>query len=321
MAKNNEKSQKMFEIQTKDCNFVVDLETPLEDSVRTAFLKSINKCTWNWAKTMRGVPHEYIVRGKCAMSESEFKAIFDAQREKGHYENWGKYHFPYLYLDGYKYWTMGSPWEETIILNRQKIFNEYDLIAEQYDSLRSSDECMLQNAQIGYILSQIVGSVYEIGVGTGLSLSIADWSKNRYYGIDPSRQMLVKFREKFPKVRGVKRTSFEEVIDDYKAYENVVALFGSASYIMPQYLQELGKIHRGLFLMFYKHDVVPQIYVEAGKSMHQFNYMPGTIKNMFPDCAFINYDDYYIVTTLQIDWNEAMKANPKPKPPKQATLF
>ena len=34
---------------------------------------------------------------------------------------WGKYNFPYLIIDGWKYWTMGAPIEETIIINRAEI--------------------------------------------------------------------------------------------------------------------------------------------------------------------------------------------------------
>jgi hypothetical protein len=43
------------------------------------------------------------------------------QREHGVEEQWGKYNFPYLYIDDYKYWTMGAPIEETIIINRARI--------------------------------------------------------------------------------------------------------------------------------------------------------------------------------------------------------
>ena len=63
---------------------------------------------WTWAKTMPGIPHEYIVRDKCLMGEENFLMIVLAQRDLGTNEIWGKYHFPYLYVDGYKYWTMGD---------------------------------------------------------------------------------------------------------------------------------------------------------------------------------------------------------------------
>jgi hypothetical protein len=43
------------------------------------------------------------------------------QRRFGVKEHWGKYFNPYLYIDDYKYWTMGAPVEETIIMNRAKV--------------------------------------------------------------------------------------------------------------------------------------------------------------------------------------------------------
>ena len=50
--------------------------------------------------------------------------FIDMQRRFGVYEHWEKYYHPYLYIDGYKYWTMGAPVEETIVMNRAKV-NKY----------------------------------------------------------------------------------------------------------------------------------------------------------------------------------------------------
>ena len=70
---------------------------------------------------MPWAPHEYIVRGKCPLTEEEFVYFVNMQREHGVKEHWGKYFHPYLYIDDYKYWTMGAPIEETIIMNRAKV--------------------------------------------------------------------------------------------------------------------------------------------------------------------------------------------------------
>ena len=64
---------------------------------------------------------EYIVRGKCPLTEEEFLYFIDMQRGFGVHEHWGKYYLPYLYIDDYKYWTMGAPVEETIVMNRAKV--------------------------------------------------------------------------------------------------------------------------------------------------------------------------------------------------------
>lgn len=81
----------------------------------------ITRCDWTFAKTMPQYPHEYIVRGKCPLSNEEFEYFVWAQRTLGIYETWGAYRQPYLYIDGYKYWTMGAAVEETIIINRAKV--------------------------------------------------------------------------------------------------------------------------------------------------------------------------------------------------------
>ena len=81
----------------------------------------IARCEWTFAKTMPWCPHEYIVRGKCPLSEDEFIYFINMQRSYGKVERWGKYITPYLYIDDYKYWTMGAPVEETIVMNRAKV--------------------------------------------------------------------------------------------------------------------------------------------------------------------------------------------------------
>ena len=81
----------------------------------------ISRCEWTFAKTMPWCRHEYIVRGKCPLTEEEFLYFIDMQRRFGIKEHWGKYYNPYLYLDNYKYWTMGTPVENTIVMNRARV--------------------------------------------------------------------------------------------------------------------------------------------------------------------------------------------------------
>ena len=69
------------------------------------------------------------------MGEENFLMIVLAQRDLGTNEIWGKYNFPYLYVDGYKYWTMGDTFENTTILNRQKVFSEFDKLDIQEDDI------------------------------------------------------------------------------------------------------------------------------------------------------------------------------------------
>lgn len=83
----------------------------------------IARCKWTFAKTMPWAPHEYIVRGKCTLTEEEFLYFIDMQRKYGKAERWGKNINPYLYIDDYKYWTMAAPVEDTLVMNRAKVNN------------------------------------------------------------------------------------------------------------------------------------------------------------------------------------------------------
>lgn len=80
----------------------------------------ISLCRWTFAKTMPFAPHEYIVKDRCPLTTEDFEYFINMQREHGVKESWGKYNNPYLYIDDYKYWTMGAPLEETTVINRAK---------------------------------------------------------------------------------------------------------------------------------------------------------------------------------------------------------
>ena len=80
----------------------------------------IARCEWTFAKTMPFAPHEYIFKGRCPLSAEEFEYFVNMQREHSIRERWGKYNNPYLYVDDYKYWTMGAPLEDTTVINRAK---------------------------------------------------------------------------------------------------------------------------------------------------------------------------------------------------------
>ena len=105
----------LLKMQRQHCSIFVKPEE--WDKLRSM----IARCEWTFAKTMPFAPHEYIVRGKCPLSEDEFLYFINMQRNYGKVERWGKYITPYLYIDDYKYWTMGAPLEETMVINRAKV--------------------------------------------------------------------------------------------------------------------------------------------------------------------------------------------------------
>lgn len=97
----------------------------------------IARCEWKFAKTMPFAPHEYIVRDKCPLTDEEFVYFIDMQRRFGVKERWGKYNNPYLYIDDYKYWTMGEPYDITTVINRAKAC-VVDDAHKLYDDMKES---------------------------------------------------------------------------------------------------------------------------------------------------------------------------------------
>ena len=87
--------------------------------------KFIDSADWVFAKTYaKTAPHEYAVREKNKHLEDEFVYFVKFIRKHGYEEKfWSKMHI-YYDVGKYKYWTMGNPIDETVVLNRALIGNE-----------------------------------------------------------------------------------------------------------------------------------------------------------------------------------------------------
>lgn len=88
-------------------------------------LEFIQSVEWTYAKTMPEWPHEYIVRER--VEEHLFVEFVKHIRHHGYVgEFYGK---PITYFDyeGMTYWTMGAPIAETIIINRCKKEDTYEV--------------------------------------------------------------------------------------------------------------------------------------------------------------------------------------------------
>ena len=258
----------------------------------------ISRVQWTWAKTYVAVPHEYIVRGRCGLSDEEFEYLVHAQREHGIPEQWHKYNFPYLYIDGYKYWTMGDAIEDTTIINRQKVFSEFDNIGVmeelQPEALYNQVAQLFHNAFPGR-------DVYEVGCGTGVTFEHFHLEPTRYRGVDPSKKAIEQFKQSHPELSNrLFVNSFEESVNYWsKGTAVVLATFGAASYFMHQYLEILAKSGQDYFLMFYREDYCPEQF----KDMHQFIYRDNALSVIFPDGYIYPIDNYRIVCSnaLSID--------------------
>ena len=250
----------------------------------------ISRVQWTWAKTYISIPHEYIVRGRCGLTEAEFVYIINAQREYGIPEQWHKYNFPYLYIDGYKYWTMGSPIEETTVINRQKVFSEFDSIDAVEEPL--PDELYNQVSQL--FRDTCPGrDVYEAGCGTGITYERFHLDPYKYRGVDPSKKAIEQFKTAHPELsRRLFVNSFEESVNYWKQGTAVVlATFGAASYFMQPYLKILAESGVDYFLMFYREEYCP----DAFQQMHHFEYEKHFLELQFQDAHSLWVDNYRII--------------------------
>jgi hypothetical protein len=80
----------------------------------------VQESKWIFAKSMPQTPHEYTLR-RDAKDESLFERVVMHIRQVGYRQKWGKTTYTYLDIDGWQYWTMGSPLDQTILINRAKL--------------------------------------------------------------------------------------------------------------------------------------------------------------------------------------------------------
>lgn len=90
------------------------------------FRSFVKRHDWTWAKTYADkAPHWYVNAKKMQGAEKEeFYEMVQLIRDYGVKEKFWNSTYTYLYLDGYKYWTMGWPVRETFILNRAEAKND-----------------------------------------------------------------------------------------------------------------------------------------------------------------------------------------------------
>ena len=75
---------------------------------------------WKYAKTYPQCPHQYVVVHweKTKEDLNEFYWFVKHLRKFGRERSWYKLKNIYLTVDGLKYWTMGEPVNEVIVINR-----------------------------------------------------------------------------------------------------------------------------------------------------------------------------------------------------------
>lgn len=173
----------------------------------------------------------------------------------------------------------------------------YDDIAEMYQRLFKDKASIAENIEVAREASNLIGSIYEVGCGCGLLLDYVYVKPRLYKGVDPSQGMLKYFKTKHSDYK-VECARFEDD-DEYKFFDNVVATFGSISYVEKGRVQELARTYKGdLFLMFYKENYHPITYEELGVEMEHQKYTMDELKQLFVGKNIYEYHEYIIVTTL-----------------------
>ena len=84
------------------------------------FAAQMRNTTFRFAKTMPRCPHHYTLRNTW-LNDNDFVDCVQLIRESGYDEAFGGKRIVYLNANGYKYWTMGAPLDETTLINRAKV--------------------------------------------------------------------------------------------------------------------------------------------------------------------------------------------------------
>ena len=83
-------------------------------------LAFIDAQAWTASKSYPRNPHEYVVKEFCARPEL-WDGVVQYIRDNGQRERFYRATYSYLYVGEWKYWSMGAPIAETIIINRARV--------------------------------------------------------------------------------------------------------------------------------------------------------------------------------------------------------
>lgn len=79
--------------------------------------KLIQASRWKLAKSMPNIPHEYTLKAEW-INKGDFEYFVQYIRDFGYQRIFYGRIYTYFDIDGYSYWTMGSPIDQTILINR-----------------------------------------------------------------------------------------------------------------------------------------------------------------------------------------------------------
>lgn len=181
-------------------------------------------------------------------------------------------------------------------------YSQYDDIAVKYDDLFRDERSLVENREVGAMLPPLKGSILDIGCGTGLLTEICNVSPNDYLGIDPSKGMLSQFKAKHPEFTDrLINSPFTGHGFACKRFDNIIALFGSPSYLSAYALIAISKSNARKFLMFYKEDYHPVTYEKCDVEFRHNIYSKKVLEHIFGKNTISEYHNYIIVNDYETE--------------------
>lgn len=177
-------------------------------------------------------------------------------------------------------------------------YSQYDDIASKYDSLFRDETSLVEDNEVGEMLPPLTGSTLDIGCGTGLLTEIARIDPDNYLGVDPSKGMLEQFAKKHPEFKErIVCEPFNGKNLDCNNFNNIIALFGSPSYLSHFAVLAISKSKARKFLMFYKEQYHPVTYEKCEVEFKHFFYSKKALCSLFGEDNVLEYHNYLIVKT------------------------
>lgn len=177
-------------------------------------------------------------------------------------------------------------------------YSQYDDIASKYDSLFRDETSLVEDNEVGEMLPPLTGSTLDIGCGTGLLTEIARIDPDNYLGVDPSKGMLEQFAKKHPEFKErIVCEPFNGKNLDCNNFNNIIALFGSPSYLSHFAVLAISKSKARKFLMFYKEQYHPVTYEKCEVEFKHFFYSKKALCSLFGEDNVSEYHNYLIVKT------------------------
>jgi SAM-dependent methyltransferase len=243
----------------------------------------IERSRWIFAKTMPQNPHFYMLRKESV--DAEFVRFVELIRKYGYRYKYGKTWYVQLNVGSWYYWTMGCPLHNcprtgTILINRKErrlgLESPYDAIAAEYEGCFDDELSRDEDVQMADLVSRhnMNGRTLEIGCGGGMVTRNLFFNKEKYLGIDPSWEMLERFKKQ-EELSGlaVEHTDFESLYSREK-FNFVFATYGAASYVNPEFWARLDNILEpggSFLLMFYADGYIPATHIFTQTGMPYYS--------------------------------------------------